>query len=200
MNYLCYETKLFKNTKLFWFPSSFLIYNGHEIPRLLSFVWSIGTHCYGFKATNVKVQTQWQNFQKNQMYQNLWRQKFFNFSISNEFNLLPKTLLLTFPDRKFQEENKSLPFLLSQIPIKTDLIIQWDTASSYPNICETSERYLTDVRSVFHITTTCFTSSGKLISVIYEKWSRVAGIKKILSVLNPISQLILNLSLRKARK
>lgn len=58
------------------------------------------------------------------MYQNLWRQKIFNFSISNEFNLLPKTLLLKFPDRKVQEENKSLPFLLSQIPIKTDLIIQ----------------------------------------------------------------------------
>lgn len=46
-----------------------------------------------------------------------------NFSISNEFNLLPKTLLLTFPDRKLQVENKSLPFFLSQISIKADLII-----------------------------------------------------------------------------
>lgn len=46
-----------------------------------------------------------------------------NFSISNEFNMLLKTLLLTFPGGKFQVEDKSLVFFLSQIPIKANLII-----------------------------------------------------------------------------
>lgn len=72
-----------------------------------------------------------------------------NFSISNEFNLLPKTLLLTFPDRKLQVENKSLPFFLSQISIKADLII-WNSAFSYPDVCETSELYLTDVKNLYY--------------------------------------------------
>lgn len=39
----------------------------------------------------------------------------------------------------------------------------------------------------------------KFISVIYEE-SEVKRINKILSILNPISQLILNLSLMKVRK
>lgn len=48
---------------------------------------------------------------------------------------------------------------------------------------------------------TCFTSLGKFISLIYEKWSGVEGINEKISLdLNPIPWLLLNLSLRKPSK